>query len=189
MTTYDAPSLDVIISELTGGLRKKWPRAKDFPSSELSVKHSILHKIAIKNWLPSSHRGGVRKKLATFLYTIGTKAPFNLGELMFEQVCRHEGSQAVELPLGYPSFIFDILMSQKNIVGSSDKYGDDPKEIILGHKLFEGNHVPDIEREQELSDSGGEENAGEATAPHGVLKRAPVRVRTISDAIQERMVQ
>ena len=49
--------------------------------------------------------------------------------------------------------------------------------------------MADIEGEQELRDSGGEENTGEAAAPQGVPQRAPAQIRSIPGAIDARLVQ
>ena len=48
--------------------------------------------------------------------------------------------------------------------------------------------MADIEGEQELHDSGGEENAGDADAPQGVPQRAPAQIRSIPGAIDARFV-
>ena len=49
--------------------------------------------------------------------------------------------------------------------------------------------MADIEGEQELRDSGGEENARDAVAPQGAPRHAPVQIRTILDVVQARIVQ
>ena len=49
--------------------------------------------------------------------------------------------------------------------------------------------MADIEGEQELRDSGGEENTGEAAAPQGVPQRAPAQIRSIPGDIDARLVQ
>lgn len=49
----------VVIKKITGSSRRIWPKARVFSSSELSMKYYILHKIALKNWMPTSHRFGV----------------------------------------------------------------------------------------------------------------------------------
>ena len=148
---YDALSLDVIISKLTEGSRKKWPRAKHFPSSELSVKYSILHKIAIKNWLPSSHREGVRKKLVTLLYIVGTRLYSILENLFLSRFVVMQDHKLSSFPLGIPlsSLRYPCLKRTLCFLMTSmrmiRKRENDPKEIRLSHKLFEGKHVADIE--------------------------------------------
>ena len=80
------PDYNVIMSEITGKKKKKWPRASEFPASILTLKYGILHKITIRNWLPSLHKTNIRKAMAELLYTVGTATLFDLGRLLFDQI-------------------------------------------------------------------------------------------------------
>lgn len=42
-------SYDSIILELIVNVRCKWPKEKSFPAAKLSLKYSVLHKIALKS--------------------------------------------------------------------------------------------------------------------------------------------
>lgn len=85
---------DVIIAEITAHVRCKWPPAKSFPVTVLSLKSSVLHKIALKNWMPSTHAIGVKKPLAKLLYLIGTATPFDFGQLVFNQIINNAEATA-----------------------------------------------------------------------------------------------
>ncbi|XP_019183582.1 PREDICTED: uncharacterized protein LOC109178416 [Ipomoea nil] len=66
---------DVVAKTLTGEHTTSWPTGdKDYLlSSHLTSRYVILHRLALHNWLPSTHFNTVGKLLAGFLFRIGTK--------------------------------------------------------------------------------------------------------------------
>ena len=78
------PPVHQVVSVIIGGKLSSWPAKGNVPSSILSTKFCILHKIIIYNWLPGNHKSHVTKALASLLFQIGTKQRFNLGRLMFD---------------------------------------------------------------------------------------------------------
>ena len=57
-----------------------WPKDNNFQSSILSMKYSILHKIAIANWLLRLHISSVSKDIVILLFLVGTSEPFDMGK-------------------------------------------------------------------------------------------------------------
>ncbi|KAG9446381.1 hypothetical protein H6P81_012509 [Aristolochia fimbriata] len=46
----------VMLQELTSGKLSVWPNSYSIPASSLIPKYAVLHKIAVWDWLPSTHR-------------------------------------------------------------------------------------------------------------------------------------
>ena len=53
--------MTIVVNELTGFSVHEWPESNDVSSSVLTTKYSILHKIAIANWLPRLHLSTISK--------------------------------------------------------------------------------------------------------------------------------
>ena len=78
-------SLEDIVKEVTARQLEEWPAKGIIPSSQLSVKYAILHKIGAANWAPSSHTSSVSASMARLLYAVGTKSHMNFGAYVFDQ--------------------------------------------------------------------------------------------------------
>ena len=83
-----------MVSLITGGKVITWLYKYNLPFSHLTSKYSILHKIAMCNWMPSTHRTDVTKSFSTLLFQIGMKRKFNIGKLMFEHILGHAENAA-----------------------------------------------------------------------------------------------
>lgn len=81
-------SMSDLFFELTGRVKKAWSRSGQLSFSNLNVKYALLHKIGVENWCPS-HKPGLSTSLASLLYQIGTRSPFDYGVLILNQVTRH----------------------------------------------------------------------------------------------------
>ncbi|XP_019161144.1 PREDICTED: uncharacterized protein LOC109157760 [Ipomoea nil] len=105
---------DSVAKTLTGGQTDTWPSGdKDYlPSSQLTSKYVILHRLALYNWLPSAHFHTVGKQLAGLLFRIGTKIVFDLGAWIYNHILTliHPCEQKVRLP--FPNMIFGVLTTQ-----------------------------------------------------------------------------
>lgn len=97
-----------------------WLDKHNLPTTILTTKFSILHKIRLYNWLPPSHKTTITKNFASLLHLIVDKRPFNLRKLIFKHIMSHAESKAVKLGIGYPSMIFRILLSQNSSLASSE---------------------------------------------------------------------
>ncbi|KAG9444344.1 hypothetical protein H6P81_015684 [Aristolochia fimbriata] len=68
----------VMLQELTGGKLSVWPNSYSILASSLIPKYAALHKIAVWDWLPSTHRGSLSKRLVDFVY----RRSFGLAEVL-----------------------------------------------------------------------------------------------------------
>ena len=92
------------------------PTKNVITSDVLTSKYSILHKIAIANWLPRLHISNVSKDLAVLLFAIGTGEDFDLAKVIFQVIKSNAESKNTVNVLPYPSLIFEILQLQKDIM-------------------------------------------------------------------------
>lgn len=138
------PSMLDLVFELTGGVKRVWPRSGQLPCSDLSVKYALLHKISVENCCPS-HKSGLSTSLASLLYQNGIGSSFNYGVFILNQVTRHIGSQAVKIPLCFPRLICGMILAQHpNIQLLSEVPGFVPPTLSFNYKLYQGKHVPDL---------------------------------------------
>ncbi|XP_031106130.1 uncharacterized protein LOC116010758 [Ipomoea triloba] len=63
---------NTITKVITGGTYSYWPAETNMlPAKSLTTKYAILHKLAMTNWMPNKHRGGLNFLMATLIYKIG----------------------------------------------------------------------------------------------------------------------
>lgn len=111
----------------------------------LSVKYALLHWIGITNWCPLSHRSSLYVSVATLIYHIRTKSPFNFGVFVLNQIKHHIGSKALKLPICYPWLICEILLSQKlDLLSPSKPTSLSPSLFNIHPCLLQRRHVFDI---------------------------------------------
>ncbi|XP_073147831.1 uncharacterized protein [Henckelia pumila] len=83
----DLPSLDKMISVITGGQVTMFPaHPKKLSASKLTSMYSVLHNTAGKTWTPSRNSTVVTKHHDFVFYAIGTRSTFNYGRLVFDTV-------------------------------------------------------------------------------------------------------
>lgn len=111
--TVQRPSLKDLVFELTGGVRFSGPKKGQLSTTVLSVNYALLHNIKISNWCPSSHNSILSISLATRIYQIETRAQFNYGAFVLNQIKHHIRSKALSLPICYPQLIYGILLTKK----------------------------------------------------------------------------
>ncbi|MCH99494.1 envelope-like protein, partial [Trifolium medium] len=61
---------DGICSTLTGNLIKKWPRKDKLSSTKLTTKYALLNKIAVVNWVPTTHSSDVATGINYYACTL-----------------------------------------------------------------------------------------------------------------------
>lgn len=86
--------LDVVAKELYSGSMASCTSKDGLKASALTQKYSILHKIGMRNWVPTTNHSKGSTELADELYRVGTKSPLNFGQLIFDHICEHVGSSA-----------------------------------------------------------------------------------------------
>ncbi|XP_050888924.1 uncharacterized protein LOC127094099 [Lathyrus oleraceus] len=131
--------------EITARQVKGWPVKKHLPTGKLNVKYAILHKIGAANWVPTNHISTIANTLGRFIFVVGTKVKFDYGRFMFEQIIKHASTNAVKLPIVFPSMICGIILNQHpGILCSNDLPSRRKPVLSVQYKLFEGSHVEDI---------------------------------------------
>ncbi|XP_050876523.1 uncharacterized protein LOC127080237 [Lathyrus oleraceus] len=91
---------------------KVWPFKKYLPAGKLTIKYAILHKIGAANWVPANHISTIANTLGRFIFAVGTKVKFDYGRYMFDQIIKHATTNAVKLPIAFPSMICGIILNQ-----------------------------------------------------------------------------
>ncbi|XP_057790983.1 uncharacterized protein LOC131008101 [Salvia miltiorrhiza] len=102
---------DEMTRELTGGKLKAW--TSKFTTSTLSWKYSVLHKIAVYNWLPSKNNTALTKEQAEFIFKVGKPLAFNFGEQVFANISRAAFKSTSGSMLPFPSLIYNLLVKQE----------------------------------------------------------------------------
>ena len=100
---------DEIASTLTAGIVTKW--VNRLQVSRLTTVYDVLHKIAIKNWLPTRNASVVTKPQAELLYQIGKGKKVDLGKLIFDKIMENV-EKVVKGLIPYPCLIYGVLVSQ-----------------------------------------------------------------------------
>ncbi|XP_050916711.1 uncharacterized protein LOC127131863 [Lathyrus oleraceus] len=134
-----------VCREITAKQVKVWPFKKHLPAEKLTIKYAILHKIGAANWVPTNHISTIVNTLGRFIFAIGTKVKFDYGRFMFDQIIKHATTNAVKLPIAFPSMICGIILNQHpGILCSNDLPSRRKPTLSVHYKLFEGSHVEDF---------------------------------------------
>ncbi|KAH6800463.1 hypothetical protein C2S52_000927 [Perilla frutescens var. hirtella] len=73
--------IDDVVGTVTGGLVTKW--TNKISTSKLTFFYSVLHKLIVCNWLPTTNTSVLTVDQAILLFKLSTKIPFNLGDYIF----------------------------------------------------------------------------------------------------------
>ncbi|GAA0163473.1 hypothetical protein LIER_43647 [Lithospermum erythrorhizon] len=143
--TGDKMLLSDIVSTLTAGAVTIWPPRTQLPSSKLSAKYVVLHKVVVTCLVPTTHTTGISEALAKVLYVLGSGDNLNVGQVIFDQIVDHARSNAVLKPIGYPSLICSLLKTQHpEVMSGINEDAVTPKSFSISHKLLSGTHVIDV---------------------------------------------
>ncbi|XP_050877820.1 uncharacterized protein LOC127081622 [Lathyrus oleraceus] len=130
---------------ITAGQVNEWPSRKHLATSKLTVKYAFLHKIGSANWVPTNHISTISIALGRIIHAIGTRVNYDFGRFIFEQTIRHASTNAVKLPIAFPSIICGIILSQQpGILRTSDIPSRRKIPLSIHYKLFKGSHVNDV---------------------------------------------
>ncbi|XP_050877205.1 uncharacterized protein LOC127080965 [Lathyrus oleraceus] len=137
-----------VCREITARQVKEWPSKKHLPVGKLTVKYAILHKIGSANWVPTNHISTISNALGKFIFVVGTKLKFDYGRFTFEQVVKHASTNALKLPIAFPSRICGIILSQHpGILSTNDLPSRRKPPLSVHYKLFEGIRVATTRKE------------------------------------------
>ncbi|KAA0049582.1 uncharacterized protein E5676_scaffold94G00560 [Cucumis melo var. makuwa] len=140
------PTPECLAEELTGGIVPVWPVDGQLPVTSLTVKYSILHRIRISNWIPSTHASTILTSLGHFIYLVGTGVKVNVGEFIFNHLLRHVDTFSIHIPICFPRILSGFLLAQQSIILTPlDTIGTAPQVIPLSMCLFQGSHIPDVD--------------------------------------------
>lgn len=115
----DIEDWGVVAAELTGGNLTAWPsNPQTIPSGKLTKVYNVLFRIAVHNWVPTTHRAGMNQNQGRFLFHVGTGRKFNFGEFVFEKVVSLAESELIKAPIVYPILIYGIIKKQKQNVAT-----------------------------------------------------------------------
>ncbi|XP_050896264.1 uncharacterized protein LOC127103006 [Lathyrus oleraceus] len=134
-----------VCREITAKQVKVLPFKKHLPAGKLTIKYAILHKIGAANWVSTNHISTITNTLGRFIFAVGTKRKFDYGRYIFDQIIKHATTNAVKLPIAFPSMICGIILNQHpGILCSNDLPSRRKPALSVHYKLFEGSHVEDI---------------------------------------------
>ncbi|TYJ96982.1 flocculation protein FLO11-like [Cucumis melo var. makuwa] len=76
------PTLERLPEDLTSGTVPVWPVDGQLPVAFLTIKYSILYRIGISNWIPSTHASTILTLLGHFVYLVGTGVKVNQSTIL-----------------------------------------------------------------------------------------------------------
>jgi hypothetical protein len=136
---------NALCKAIISGQVKVWPTRAKVHAGKLTVRYALLNRVGSVNWVPTLHTSDISTGLAKFIYIVANRIPYDFGKYIFEQTMRHGKSGAMSLPIGFPSLLCGIIITQHPRIVSSDDVAKKRESPLLFHyKLFSKQHVPDI---------------------------------------------
>ncbi|KAL3635460.1 hypothetical protein CASFOL_020007 [Castilleja foliolosa] len=181
--------MDEAIAFLTGGKVTKWK--EQFPAARLTSLYSVLHKVAIFNWIPSKNSTVVTRPQAQFLYRIGRGIQFNFGQMVFDIVTRFAQSKAVS-SFVFPSLIFNILEAQGFVALEGEIMTGDAELFTLRNQYLKGDRIVDlpwVNPRRSSSIAGVDTSAGNTKSNMCQFSRADVEAHIIRLKAQQDQIQ
>jgi len=131
--------------EVTTNKVRTWPKKGKISSKKLSVKYTILNRIGVVNWVPTTHSLDVSTGLGKFIYVVGTQVKMDFGRYIFDQTVKHANTDVVRLPIAFPSLMCSIMLDQHpGLITAVDLPKKRESPLTIHQKLFGDNHVPDL---------------------------------------------
>lgn len=140
-----APDIHSITYVITGGRVTRFPDLPDrLLASSLTSFYSVLHKISVHNWTPSSNTTNVTRPQAHWLYIIGTGGRFNFGQMVFNTIMQFAdgGAKATKLP--FPSLIYCLLKLQGFVKDINEQLVKPGESLKIAPQLLRGNRLLDL---------------------------------------------
>ncbi|KAL3637299.1 hypothetical protein CASFOL_019598 [Castilleja foliolosa] len=153
--------------------------------------YSVLHKIAVCNWLPSKNSTIVTRPQAQLLYRLGNGIKFNFGQMVFDCVTKlaqpNSGSSLI-----FPSLIYNLLELQKEVAWGSDVFTGDPGSFTIRTHLLQGDRLCDlpwVDRRKNISEGGAGSSAGNMASNFCQFSRSEVEVHIARLEAQKKDIQ
>lgn len=109
------------------------------------MKYVVLNRIGAANWVPTTHSSDIATGLARFVFVVGTKTKMDVGRYVFDQTMRHAKTDAVKLPIAFPTLLCKIILSQHpNLISAADLAMKRDYPFTFHQKLFGDSHAPDL---------------------------------------------
>lgn len=103
----------------------------------LSIKYSILHKIGIANWIPSTHASTISTALGHLTHLICTGSKINVGEFMFQHLLCHVDTFGINILICFLNLLSTSLLAQHpSILSDIDVVGLESRTMALSFQLF-----------------------------------------------------
>ncbi|VFQ61560.1 unnamed protein product [Cuscuta campestris] len=133
--------------DLTNGQRASQSSKAKISSSILKSSYAILLRVAALHWLPTTHTNTVSKIMARLLYTIKHNIPFDLGQLIFDQIMLFaaEKYKVNSIGLPYPTLLYSLLVSQGFSKEEEEEEELEESPLQVDSRHMEGKHHNDME--------------------------------------------
>ena len=142
-----------------------------------------MNKIVVTNWLPTKHTATVTKELCILLYAVGIGMKFDMGKHIFETISQYaENKKKTKLP--FPSLIYELLMSQKEIKQPLDALHGISKPLKVSKKLLSDSHVMDLQGKQSEQDQEDVARQGEEPVPSTTNARHKVIIKLLKEKLK-----
>ena len=136
--------MNVVTVELIGNSVLVWPDLNVLSSALLTTKYSILHRIAIANWMPRLHITTISKDLAALLYAIGTNVAFDMTNVIFQVIVSYVEAETTIGGLPFFFLIHEVLTVQKDGLVEDDDLEMPRKPLKIFTKVYTSAHVQDV---------------------------------------------
>jgi len=94
--------------------------------------------------VPTTHSSDIATGLAKFIYVVGTKSKMDFGRYIFDQTVKHAQTNAVRLPIAFPTLLCSIMLDQHpGLITADDLPKKRESPLTIHQKLFEDNHASD----------------------------------------------
>ncbi|VFQ66930.1 unnamed protein product [Cuscuta campestris] len=133
--------------DLTNGQRASQSSKAKISSSILKSSYAILLRVAALHWLPTTHTKTVSKIMARLLYKIKHNIPFDLGQLIFDQIMLFaaEKYKVNSIGLPYPTLLYSLLVSQGFSKEEDEEEELEEPPLQVDSRHMEGKHYNDME--------------------------------------------
>ncbi|VFQ76115.1 unnamed protein product [Cuscuta campestris] len=133
--------------DLTNGQRASQSSKAKISSSILKSSYAILLRVAALHWLPTTHTNTVSKIMARLLYKIKHNIPFDLGQLIFDQIMLFaaEKYKVNSIWLPYPTLLYSLLVSQGFSKEEEKEEELEEPPLQVDSRNMEGKHHNDME--------------------------------------------